>query len=235
MRKEDITEKLSAVSTLNGLDATALELTRHFGMDGYYYINYKPMTGLVRVDHRDKEWVDRYAVLGYEQIDLIPQALFAGDTPFTWDELVEKDTVTAQQIKVRNEAKEFGLSHGYQVISRETAYQGGTCCFFTHSTQDYGDTMRTNKQSMDMLSHLYHEKYNEITVPCEELPKLSPREKECLALAAQGKTNDEIGVILTLSANTVNGYIQSASKKLDVRTKIHAVVRAVQLQIIYPY
>lgn len=58
---------------------------------------------------------------------------------------------------------------------------------------------------------------------------LSPRETECLAWTARGKTTWEIAQILCLSDSTVNYYLRNAMKKLSVHTKAHAVSKAVVL------
>lgn len=64
---------------------------------------------------------------------------------------------------------------------------------------------------------------------------LSEREKECLTWASLGKTNCEIATILSIKTYTVGSYLKSASKKLHTRSKIHTIVRAVQLKLIFPY
>jgi DNA-binding CsgD family transcriptional regulator len=66
-------------------------------------------------------------------------------------------------------------------------------------------------------------------VDATQVVKLSPRETECLAWTAQGKTTWEIAQILELSDSTVNYYIRNAMKKLAVHTKAHAVSKAAVL------
>lgn len=58
--------------------------------------------------------------------------------------------------------------------------------------------------------------------------KLSEREIQCLNWTAHGKTSYEIGVILDISLNTVNHYLNNASKKLNCVNKTHAVVKCMQ-------
>ncbi|MEK9944831.1 MAG: helix-turn-helix domain-containing protein [Alphaproteobacteria bacterium] len=65
--------------------------------------------------------------------------------------------------------------------------------------------------------------------PSRPIPRLSPRETECLEWTAQGKTTWEIAQILCLSDSTVNYYIRNAMKKLAVHTKAHAVSKAAVL------
>lgn len=55
---------------------------------------------------------------------------------------------------------------------------------------------------------------------------LSRRERECLQWAAAGKTDWEIGRILSLSEKTVNIYIERAKAKFGTSTRAQAIVRA---------
>ena len=57
---------------------------------------------------------------------------------------------------------------------------------------------------------------------------LSEREIQCLNWTAAGKTSYEIGIILDISLNTVNHYLNNASKKLNCVNRTHAVAKCVQ-------
>ncbi len=61
---------------------------------------------------------------------------------------------------------------------------------------------------------------------------LSPREAECLHWAAAGKTDNEIGAILSISPRTARFHIENAKKKLGVSTRIQAVTEALRLKAI---
>jgi len=58
---------------------------------------------------------------------------------------------------------------------------------------------------------------------------LTKREVECLRWAAAGKTNDEIGMILSLQRTTVRFHIRSASVKLDAVNRDQTLFKAAQL------
>ncbi|WP_413711709.1 helix-turn-helix transcriptional regulator [Rhizobium sp. Rhizsp82] len=61
---------------------------------------------------------------------------------------------------------------------------------------------------------------------------LSMREIECLGWAAAGKSSFETATILKISAHTVNGYMKSAMRKMDVVNRMQAVAKACRLGII---
>ena len=61
---------------------------------------------------------------------------------------------------------------------------------------------------------------------------LSDRERECLFWVSEGKTTDEIAVILGVSSNTVNSYITHAIQKLSASNRVMAIATAIRSGII---
>ena len=61
--------------------------------------------------------------------------------------------------------------------------------------------------------------------PAEELPSLSPRESEVLALVAEGRSNNEIGASLFISPITVRNHVSRILEKLQVRDRREAMIR----------
>lgn len=62
--------------------------------------------------------------------------------------------------------------------------------------------------------------------------RLTDREREVIVWAARGKTVQDTGLILSLSPETVEGYVKSAIKKLSAGNKTHAVAKAIHLGLI---
>lgn len=61
---------------------------------------------------------------------------------------------------------------------------------------------------------------------------LSDRERECLFWVSEGKTTDEVAVILGVSSNTVNSYITQAIRKFSASNRAMAVATAIRSGII---
>lgn len=57
---------------------------------------------------------------------------------------------------------------------------------------------------------------------------LSARERECLLWSAAGKTAWETSVIVSIAESTVAKHLDSAIRKLECSTKVHAVAKALQ-------
>lgn len=63
-----------------------------------------------------------------------------------------------------------------------------------------------------------------------ELPAdaLSDRERECLHWVAEGKTTDEVALIVGVTANTVNSYIANAIQKFGAANRAMAIAAAIR-------
>nr|WP_272886925.1 helix-turn-helix transcriptional regulator [Phenylobacterium aquaticum] len=61
---------------------------------------------------------------------------------------------------------------------------------------------------------------------------MSPRQIECLRLAASGRTSVEIAAALGLSSRTVDQYVGEACERLKVRNRVQAVAKALELGLL---
>lgn len=71
-----------------------------------------------------------------------------------------------------------------------------------------------------------------LAAPDKVVVRLTPREYDCLAYVAAGKTDWEISVILRLSQVTVRFHVDNARRKLKASNRAHAVARAAALGLI---
>ena len=61
---------------------------------------------------------------------------------------------------------------------------------------------------------------------------LSDRERECLLWVSEGKTTEEVALILGVSGNTVNNYVTHAIQKLSASNRAMAIATAIRNGII---
>jgi LuxR family quorum-sensing system transcriptional regulator CciR len=57
-------------------------------------------------------------------------------------------------------------------------------------------------------------------------PLLTPRQRDCVVLVAQGKSDWEIGRLLGISESTVHKHVEDAKRRYGVPTRIQLVVRS---------
>lgn len=106
---------------------------------------------------------------------------------------------------------------------------------FTPRNADQTDLSREFADHADMLglySRAFVTSYHRVMVERERLPTghlLSKREVECLRWAAIGKTDEEIGLIISRTRATVRFHIHNAAVKLDSVNRSQTVYKAAQL------
>jgi DNA-binding CsgD family transcriptional regulator len=113
------------------------------------------------------------------------------------------------------------------------AYRGetGGVVLFVGADPDKDSIVRS---ALHLLAHSALEQITRLAAHPrrKDVGLLSPREIECLRWAAAGKTDVEIGRILTISPRTTRFHIENAKKKLGVSTRVQAVTEALRLRAI---
>ena len=66
----------------------------------------------------------------------------------------------------------------------------------------------------------------------QALSPLTPRERQVLALVADGMTNDRTAEQLGISAETVQSHVRNAMSKLEADTRTQAVATAIRQALI---
>jgi len=64
------------------------------------------------------------------------------------------------------------------------------------------------------------------------LKGLTPRERKILTLLARGHSTSEIGEMLSISQNTLRNHVQHILQKFQVHTRLEAVTRAIENDLI---
>lgn len=81
-------------------------------------------------------------------------------------------------------------------------------------------------------SSLIFQKYFETVLIPSTLPTVTPRELQVLKWSAEGKTSQEVAVILGLSEHTVNSYTARVQQKLQVNNRAQMVAAALRTGLI---
>jgi two-component system nitrate/nitrite response regulator NarL len=101
------------------------------------------------------------------------------------------------------------------------------------SAREAGATMYLSKETSpaELARHLLaiSEDPGRAWLPAVELPELTPRERDVLALLLEGNSNKQMAKALDLSPETIKDYLNGVYRKLEVRDRLAAVKRAREL------
>lgn len=172
-------------------------------------------------------WLEHYYQSGYDRIDPIIRFAGCNSMPFRWNDFA----VPKVEQKVLNDAADAGLHHGVVV----PIHGPGGDLFCVSLATDMGDAAREAPLSLLRLLTIQFQSAVlglQPPHPQPDVPRLSPREAECLSYCAIGKTSWEIGHILNISEKTAEFHILNAMKKLESSTRVLAVVKAIRFGMI---
>lgn len=148
---------------------------------------------------------------------------------FAWSDLPSLIELDDNRQRVLAFAKECGLGDGYSIPANVPASVSGSISFAVKRGRPLP---RENFPATHFLAAIAYSTSLRIAQQAQvtsESQKLSRRQVECIVLAAQGKTDWEIGQILAISKDTAHKHIQAAMQRLEVTTRTQLVVRALYL------
>jgi LuxR family transcriptional regulator, quorum-sensing system regulator BjaR1 len=176
-------------------------------------------------------WHERYMARGYFDRDPVIRKLRTAIRPFAWHEVRYDPQADKAAATVMNEATEFELRAGFNVPIR----RGGQLATVTFGGDRF-ELGPNDRPLLQLIAVYAHDRIIELIGKRPIAPELrnplTPREIEVLRWAAEGKTNQDIADILSISVNTAETHIGNVCRKLDALTRAHAAVRAIRLGLI---
>ncbi|RXV65331.1 LuxR family transcriptional regulator [Burkholderia stabilis] len=227
-------------SKLSSLDEAWFEvvtrLTASFGFEHVMFSVYHrwgmPLKSLFVRATYSEEWQEIYNQREYYRIDPALMYCLSHSTPLIWSSNTFK---TDAQRAMYDEACHYGLRTGVALPIHGPQLQVGMFCLASNlSRDDFANNVSIFLPKLTMLRDQMTEnssRYLTMHVG-SNIPKLTPRELECLKWTAHGKTTWEISRILDCSEDAVNFHIKNIRKKFEVPTRREAVIMAMHLGII---
>jgi LuxR family quorum-sensing transcriptional regulator LasR len=180
-------------------------------------------------------WRQTYDKEGLVHIDPTVEHCMTRAAPLIWSPSIF--TTTAQQ-SMYEEARSYGLRAGVTVPIHGPNQEAGMMCFVNDSSsmEDFQRHVNNALPNLVLLRDLVIDtSQRHLDTHAKTLmPKLTPRERECLKWTARGKSTWEISHILNCSEAVVNFHMKNIRTKFGVNSRRAAAVIAAQLGLIDP-
>jgi len=189
----------------------------------------RPPRSAVMLHNYPVDWVRAYSERKLLAIDPVFRHAERTFLPFYWDAPELRVRLTADQWGIFVDAASQGLAHGY-TVPIHAPWLSGTfraSCSVVPDSRSIGARSYFAVQLMSTYLYDAARRRVDADLAAPRNP-LSSRERQCLELVAQGKSNWTIGQILGISEHTVHRHIESAKQRLGVATRIQAVIGAAQ-------
>ena len=185
-------------------------------------------------------WVRRYDQNSYIEVDPRATDAILHTTPMLWDRHTFPST--RRQRAFFDDAAEYGVCSGVAVGLRDA--NQAMAGFYLSSARpriDYAERARILEieGNILLLAHFIHGVLA-ANIVARGLPApsmgaaLSPRERECLQLAAKGLSSSQIAETLAIGERTVHFHVGNLLSKLGVANRHEAIAKAVSMGLISP-
>jgi DNA-binding CsgD family transcriptional regulator len=240
---EDYVEKSNAANTETELFGVYLDSIKKHGLDRVLFciatehhdIDQRPGIGVIH--NYPADWMQYYFEKNFDKIDPVAIYGLTQSTTYKWDVIPARMKLKKHQLDCLNLGKESGLNNGLCTPLRGPNNQLAGLSLASSEKKDSFDG------NIDLITaysnHFYiaWKRYHaQKKAPDQQIknPILTETERDVLCWVAKGKTDQEIAMLLNCSYHSVDFHMRNIFKKMEVSSRILAVVKALSYGLINP-
>lgn len=232
----DLFRSFDRAPTAEALNGCLLRAVARVGIESTF-AGVIPMPGTPRarqaahvlIDSTPPGWTEHYFKSGHLERDPTIRRLTSDTAPFLWSEiepLYRRDPAAA---RVMDEARGFRLQAGFTV---PLVTLDGRVAGFSFGAE----RLDLSPELRGMLHLVAAYAFGRSVVlsegPARSPVALTPREREALQWAAAGKSEWEIGELMSISEHGAEKHLRSVHRKLGTGSRAHAVAEALRRGLI---
>jgi DNA-binding CsgD family transcriptional regulator len=205
------------------------QMCRRLGVE---YASYGTVDHVTRVARGyatyKRDWKEHYVTNRLQLIDPTIHRSALSIAPVDWSRLARDSNFS----KVFRSAHDFGISSQGMTVPIRGAF-GDRGLLSVTAAMSQAEWHRLSREIVGELQiaaiHLHDAVLQADMLRPLAMPILSSREREVLQWVAAGKSQQDVGDILSISSRTVEVHLRSAREKLGALTTVQAVGRAIGL------
>lgn len=219
---EEILEHISTkVESIVDLDALLTEITPALGFDYFALSHHVDVAtggdGAIRLHNYPDCWAENYDRQSLGMVDPVHRASHVTARGFLWSELPWLIPLTPADHRILAQGREQGLRDGFTVPAHVPGEALGSCTFVCSAPR--GD------RAVPLFAHcagvFAFESARRLWLKrgrslLPRKPVLTDRQRECVLLMAQGKSDEEIAGILGIARYTVSEHVQKACERYGI-------------------
>jgi LuxR family transcriptional regulator, quorum-sensing system regulator BjaR1 len=186
-----------------------------------------PDEGMI-LNNRPQEYIDHYKEKNYLVRDPLVTELRNSLQPYSWNDVRRRRKLSKAEANIMDEGRDFGVEDG--IIIPIVTLSGSLSVFSpAGSSPDLSQRARSALEIIGIYSQqaLKRALIRDQREEAAHTP-LTPREREIMQWVAVGKSDEEIGLLLSIGTATVTTHVESAKRKLDAFRRTYAVVQAIR-------
>jgi len=226
---DQLTELIDGVASADDLMVAMIGLCATLGARCFaitHHVDVARETHPMRLHNYPDRWAEFYDINALGLSDPVHRASHKTSIGFRWSRMPAMIPLTASDLKVLELGREQGIGDGFTVPANVPGEARGSCSFANEAGTSLADEMLPAAQlagafAFETARRLWRVR----TLDTEEQPVLTDRQRDCVLLAARGKTDGEIAQLLSVSAETVAVHIKNACERYGVYKRSSLMIR----------
>lgn len=215
----DWVERIEAAPTVPGAAAALLDIAKaHFGAQTLSLVTYAGRGASVQVHARmmPDGWIGSDSQRAYDRRSPLEDYCYRTRRPYGWRE--------AMPVADRVFSPFWEYVKGHQMRDGIVVPRFGWNGALAGVSLGY-EALDVPPRERRALALAARSLVDRVPMDIPDVPDLTTRERECLSWVAEGKTDWEIGQILSISQTTVKFHVDTARRKLGAATRAEAAVK----------
>lgn len=180
-----------------------------------------------------EDWMKHYIANDYLDIDAVVVKCKKVRTPFFWKDLKNDKTIKQASLDILDMGADAGLNDGIGIPLLGLGSEiSGVGLARSTADKDHGKDY-TALAETNLISNFFHQKFRTLLMK-KHLYEVSEKQCDILSWAAEGKTDDEIAILMNISRHTVRFHWSRIFTTLETNGRIPSITKAITLGIIEP-
>jgi len=220
-----------SAADLDALKEAVADAAHEFGIEYFLLAHHVNAIGpkFVQLSNYPADWSNEMRKKAHFARDPVMWACQKTVAPFLWSELGNYVTLTTAQVDILERASRAGVGPGFTVPFHVPGECSGSCSFAVRTGRNLDTDIIPFVQhiacyAFDAARRLSLHK-EQLQGGISEAPGLTERQLDCIVLMAQGKSDWDIGKILSISQRTVQEHLDLARAKYGVGSRTQLLAR----------
>jgi len=181
----------------------------------------------IRLHNYPDRWADYYDANALGVSDPVHRASHKTSIGFRWSRMPDMIPLTAADKRMLAMGREQGIGDGFTVPANVPGEARGSCSFANEAGRPLPETMLPAAQLAGAFAFESARRLWSVRdlKEHEPAPVLTDRQRDCVLLAARGKTDWETGQLLNVSEETVACHIKHACERYGVYKRSSLMIR----------
>lgn len=196
---------------------------RYFALT--HHVDMHRSSAAIRIHNYPEGWAEWFDEQSLGATDPVHRASNMTSVGFSWSKLPDMIALTDRDRRVLDRARKEGIGDGFTVPAHVPGEVHGSCSFACVSGQSFSEQQQPLLQLAGAFAFEAARRMRRGRVSQRPI-KLTDRQRDCVMLAARGKSDWEIAQVLGVSEATVGEHLRHAYQRYGVGKRTLVAVHA---------